>query len=54
MEVVNRSLGTLLMVLVKKNTKAWDLLLAHVESAYNRSPNRTTEETPFNIVYGHS
>ena len=38
-EVVNRSLGMLLWVLVKKNTKAWDLLLAHAKFAYNRSPN---------------
>jgi len=52
-EVVNRSLGTLLRVLVKKNAKAWDLLLAHAEFAYNRSPNRTTKETPFKIVYGN-
>jgi len=51
-EVVNRSLGTLLRVLVKKNAKAWDLLLAHAEFAHNRSPNRTTKETPFKIVYG--
>jgi len=43
----------LLRVLVKKNTKSWDLLLAHVEFAYNRSPNRTTKETPFKIVYGN-
>jgi len=28
-EVVNRTLGTLLRVLVKKNLKVWDLLLAH-------------------------
>jgi len=52
-EVVNRLLGTLLKVLVKKNIKAWDLLLAHAEFAYNRSPNRTTKETPFKIVYGN-
>ena len=52
MEVVNRSLGTLLRVLVKKNLKAWDLLPAHAEFAYNRSPNCTTKESPFKIVYG--
>jgi len=51
-EVVNRTLGTLLRVLVKKNAKAWDVLLAHTKFAYNRSPNRTTKETPFKIVYG--
>jgi len=51
-EVVNRTLGTLLRVLVKKNAKAWDVLLAHMEFAYNWSPNRTTKETPFKIIYG--
>jgi len=51
-EVVNRSLGTLLRVLVKKNAKAWDLLLAYAAFAYNRSPNRTTKETLFKVVYG--
>jgi len=34
-EVVNQSLGNLLRVLVKKNMKAWDLLLAHMEFAYH-------------------
>ena len=32
-EVVNHSLGTLLRVLVKKNLKAWDLLLLNAEFA---------------------
>ena len=53
-EVVNRSLGTLLRVLVKKNLKTWDLLLAHAEFAYNRSPSRTTNESPFKVVYGYN
>jgi len=53
-KVVNRSLRTLLRVLVKKNTKTWDLLVAHVEFAYNWSPNRTTKETLFKIVYGNN
>jgi len=49
-EVVNRTLGTLLRVLVKKNLKAWDLLLAHAEFAYNRALSRTTNESPFKVV----
>ena len=53
-EVVNRTLGTLLRVLVKKNLKAWDLLLAHAEFAYNRAPSRTTNESPFKVVYGQN
>ena len=43
-EVVNRTPGTLLRVLVKKNLKAWDLLLPHAEFAYNRALSRTTNE----------
>jgi len=53
-EVVNRTLGTLLRVLVKKKLKTWDLLLAHAEFAYNRVPSRTTNESPFKIVYGQN
>ena len=53
-EVVNRTLGTLLRVLVKKNLRAWDLLLPHAEFAYNRAPNRSTNESPFKIVYGQN
>jgi len=53
-EVVNRSLGPLLRVLVKKNAKAWDLLLANAKFVYNRSPNRTTKETSFKIVYDNN
>jgi len=34
--------------------KAWDLLLAHAEFAYNRAPSRTTNESPFKVVYGHN
>jgi len=45
-EMLNRTLGTLLRVLVKKNLKAWDLLLVHTEFAYNRAPSRTTNGHP--------
>ena len=47
-------MGTLLRVLVKKNLKAWDLLLAHAEFAYNSALSRTTNESPFKVVYGHN
>ena len=30
---------------------AWDLLLPHVEVAFNKAPNRTVGVSPFKIVY---
>ena len=46
-KVVNRILGNLLRSLVYKNPKQWDLPLAQVEFAYNDTPNRSTEMSPF-------
>ena len=43
-EVVNRSLGTLLRVLVKKNIKSWEECIPHAEFAYNRAKHSTTHE----------
>ena len=51
MEVVNHTLGTLLRVLVKKNLRYWDLLLAHAEFTYNWALSRTTNKSPFKVVY---
>jgi len=51
-EVTNWTLGTLLRVLVKKNVKGWDELLSHAKFAFNRAPNRTTQLSPFQVVYG--
>ena len=53
-EVTNRTLGTLLRVLVKNNIKAWDELLCHAEFAFNRTPSKTTSLSPFQVVYGHN
>ena len=41
-EVINRTLGTLLRALIKPHAKAWDLLLPHIEFAYNRAPSKAT------------
>jgi len=46
-EVTNRTLGTLVRVLIKKNLKGWDELLPHAEFAF-----KTTRLSPFQIVYG--
>eukprot|EP00253_Pinus_taeda_P023337 PITA_23337 len=51
-EVVNRSLGNLLRSLTAEHPKQWDQVLRQVEYAYNDSPNRSTGQIPFHIVYG--
>ena len=48
-EVVNRIFGTLLRSLVSKGGRNWDVKLAYV--AYNRTPSRTTKDSPFEVVY---
>ncbi|XP_025983169.2 uncharacterized protein [Glycine max] len=51
-EVVNKTLGTLLRTVLKKNLKSWEACLPHVEFAYNRTVHSTTNCSPFEIVYG--
>ncbi|XP_071678893.1 uncharacterized protein [Lolium perenne] len=51
-EVVNRSLSTLLRILVKKNLKSWEECIPHAEFAYNRAKHSTTSRSPFMVVYG--
>ena len=51
-EVVNRSLGNLLRCFVRDKPKEWDNVLPIAEFAYNSSTNRTTQHSPFEIVYG--
>ncbi|GJX59258.1 RNA-directed DNA polymerase [Tanacetum coccineum] len=53
-EVVNQSLGNLLHSLIGDNAKQWDLILPQAEFAYNRSVNRTTGKSPFEVVYGRN
>ncbi|CAA7038931.1 unnamed protein product [Microthlaspi erraticum] len=51
-EVVNRTLGTLLRALIKKNLKSWDDCLPHIEFAYNHAVHSASKFSPFEIVYG--
>jgi len=50
-EVTNRTLGTLLRVLIKHQAKVWDLLLPNAEFAYNKTPSKATRLSPFKVVY---
>jgi hypothetical protein len=52
MEVVNRTLGTMLRAVLKMNLKMWEEYLPHVEFAYNRATHSTTKVSPFQVVYG--
>ena len=51
-EVTNRTLGTLLRAVIKKNLKSWEDALPHVEFAYNRTVHSSTNVSPFECVYG--
>jgi hypothetical protein len=51
-EVVNRSLGDLLRSLVIEHHSQWDNILPQAEFGYNNSVNRSTGQSPFQIVYG--
>ena len=50
-EVVNRTLSTLLRIIIQKNLKNWEDCLPFIEFAYNRSVHSTTDFSPFEIVY---
>ncbi|KAH9658315.1 Endonuclease [Citrus sinensis] len=51
-EVINRTLSTLLRAIIQKNLKTWEECLPHVEFAYNRTVHSATKFSPFEIVYG--
>jgi len=51
-EVVNRSLSTMLRAILKGNHKSWDEYLPHIEFSYNRVVHKTTQPSPFEVVYG--
>nr|KYP69682.1 Transposon Ty3-I Gag-Pol polyprotein [Cajanus cajan] len=47
-----KSLFTLLRVILKGNKKTWDDCLPHIEFSYNRVVHKTTNLSPFEVVYG--
>jgi hypothetical protein len=49
---MNKRLGDLLRSLVIEHRSQWDHILPQVEFAYNDSLNRSTGQSPFQIVYG--
>jgi hypothetical protein len=51
-EVVNRNLGNLLRSLVIEHHSSWDHIFPQAEFAYNESVNRSTGQSPFQVVYG--
>jgi len=51
-EISNRTLRTLLRALIKTQSKALDLLLLHVEFAYNKALSKATGLSPSKMVYG--
>jgi hypothetical protein len=51
-EVVNRTLSTMLWTVLKTNLKLWEECLPHIEFAYNRSVHSTMKVSPFQLVYG--
>jgi len=52
MEVVNRSLSTMLRAVMKGIHKSWDENLPYIEFSYNRVVYKTTNISPFEVVYG--
>ncbi|XP_051127619.1 uncharacterized protein LOC127249069 [Andrographis paniculata] len=50
-KTVNRTLGNLLRVLIKKNCKSWEECLPYAKFAYNRTLHSSTHMSPFEVVY---
>lgn len=41
----------MLICVITKQKRPWDLFLGQVEFAYNSTVNKSTSKSPFNIVY---
>lgn len=51
-EVVNRTMTSLLRTIIQKNLKSWEECLPFIEFAYIRAVHSITNFSPFEIVYG--
>jgi hypothetical protein len=51
-KVVNRTLSTMLRVVLKDNLRLWEECSPHIVFAYNRSIHSTTKLCLFMVVYG--
>jgi transposase InsO family protein len=51
MELVNRTLSTMLWAVLKDNLRLWEECLPHIEFAYNISIHSTTKLSLFMVVY---
>jgi hypothetical protein len=51
-ELMNRTLSTLLWSVINNNMRMWEECLSHVVFAYNRAVHSTTQLCPFEVVHG--
>jgi len=52
MEVENRSLSTMLRAVMKGSHRSWDEYLPHIEFSCNKVVHKTTNISPFEVIYG--
>jgi hypothetical protein len=49
-DVVNRTLSTMLRTILKCSLKMWEECLSYMEFAHNRAEHSTTKVSPFQVV----
>jgi len=51
-KVVNKSLSTMLRVILKDNKKSWNEYISYIMLGYNRVVPKTTRILAFEVTYG--